>query len=37
MPFTVTVDHGNEKAAQQMGLQLKTFTSLDEALDWVKL
>ena len=25
----------SEKAAQQMGLQLKTFTSLDEGLAWV--
>lgn len=25
----------SEKAAQQMGLQLKTFTSLDEGLEWI--
>lgn len=25
----------SEKAAQQMGLQLKTFTSLNEGLEWV--
>lgn len=25
----------SEKAARQMGLQLKTFTSLEEGLDWI--
>ena len=25
----------SEKAAQQMGLQLKTFTSLGEAMEWI--
>ena len=25
----------SEKAAQQMGLQLKTFTSLEEGLEWI--